>query len=161
MSGESLTADARATRDFMAFRVVRAHARITAQATRLLARESGLTPRQWWIIADMMAEQPRTATELAQISDTDKGLLSRNLKSLREMGLVEMARDEADQRQQIISLTEAGRRKHDETLPLMKARNDWLTREVDDDELRCAMRVLEKIEKAAENVTFPTGGEPV
>lgn len=109
----------------------------------------------------MMAEQPRTATELAQISDTDKGLLSRNLKSLREMGLVEMARDEADQRQQIISLTEAGRRKHDETLPLMKARNDWLTREVDDDELRCAMRVLEKIEKAAENVTFPTGGEPV
>lgn len=151
--------EARATRDFMAFRVERAHARITAQATRVLAKECGLTPRQWWIIADMMAEQPRTATELAQISDTDKGLLSRNLKALREMGLVEMFRDEGDQRQQIIFLTEAGKRKHDETLPLMRARNDWLTRDVDDDELQCAMRVLAKIEKAAESMDFPIGGD--
>lgn len=155
MNVESIDAEARATREFVAFRIERAHARVTAQATRVLARESGLTPRQWWIIADMMAEQPRTATELAQLSDTDKGLLSRNLKALREMGLVEMSRDESDNRQQIISLTDAGRRKHDETLPLMRVRNAWLTQDVTDEELDVAMRVLAKVEKAAESASFP------
>lgn len=155
MNVESIDAEARATREFVAFRIERAHARVTAQATRVLARETGLTPRQWWIIADMMAEQPRTATELAQLSDTDKGLLSRNLKALREMGLVEMSRDESDNRQQIISLTDAGRRKHDETLPLMRARNAWLTQDVTDEELDVAMRVLAKVEKAAESASFP------
>ena len=146
--------NARETREFMAFRIERVHARITAQATKVLSKNSGLTPRQWWIIADMMAEQPRTATELATIADIDKGLLSRNLKALREMGLVEMTRNSSDQRQQIISLTEAGKDKHAETLPLMRARNDWLTRDISDEELECAMKVLDKLERAATTTDF-------
>lgn len=155
MGDGPLKPEADATREFVAFRIERAHARITAQTTRVLAKESGLTPRQWWIIADMRAEEPRTATELAQISDIDKGLLSRNLKTLRAMGLVEMTRNASDNRQQIISLTEAGRRKHDETIPLMRARNEWLTKDVSDEELSCAMRVLARVEEAAEAASFP------
>ena len=48
-----------------------------------------------------------------------------------------------------------GKRKHDETLPLMRARNEWLTRDISDEELHCALRVLAKLEKAAETTTIP------
>ena len=154
MRSEPTSRDDRATRDFVAFRVERAHARITAQAARVLARDGALTPRQWWIIADMVAENPATATELAQIADLDKGLLSRNLKALREMGFVRMERDPTDQRQQLISLTEAGRAKHGELLPLMTARNQWLVHDISDEELETTFRVLEKLEKAAETTEF-------
>ncbi|MEO1611850.1 MAG: MarR family winged helix-turn-helix transcriptional regulator [Pseudomonadota bacterium] len=154
MRTEPTDRDNRATRDFVAFRVERAHARITAQAARVLAQDGELTPRQWWIITDMVAEQPATATELAQIADLDKGLLSRNLKALREMGFVSMERDPTDQRQQLIQLTEAGRRKHDELLPLMTARNRWLVHDVSDGELETTFRVLEKLERAAETTSF-------
>ena len=136
--------DASHTRRFVAYFVERAHTKLTLQTQRVLGAYVGLTPRQWWIIADMMAERPRTATELASLADIDKGLLSRNLKASREMGLVEMARNTQDQRQQIISLTEAGRAKHDETIPTMRARNDWLTHDISEEELDIAMRVLSK-----------------
>lgn len=154
MSAERVEQSDRSTRDFVAFRVERAHSRITAQAARVLARDGELTPRQWWIIADMVAEAPETATELAQISDTDKGLLSRNLKALKEMGFVEMHRDHNDQRQQIIELTEAGRRKHAELLPIMTARNNWLVHDISDEELETALKVLAKLETAAEATEF-------
>ncbi|MEL7462656.1 MAG: MarR family winged helix-turn-helix transcriptional regulator [Pseudomonadota bacterium] len=154
MRTEPTGRDDRATRDFVAFRVERAHARITAQAARVLAKDGALTPRQWWIITDMVAEKPTTATELAQIADLDKGLLSRNLKALREMGFVHMERDPGDQRQQIISLTDAGHRKHEELLPLMTARNQWLVHDVSDEDLETTFRVLEKLELAAETTDF-------
>lgn len=149
-----MTDDEKATRDFVAFKVERVHSKLTAQATKLLAERCGLTPRQWWIIADLMAEAPETATELARISDVDKGLLSRNLKTLKEKGLVEMRRDPSDQRQQLIALTEAGRAKHAETLPLMRARNQHLTAGVSPEDMRTTMDVLSALEKAASTTVF-------
>ena len=155
MRKQPQTREERATRDFVAFTIEQVQARLTAQAARILSEDGDLTPRQWWIIADMMAEQPNTATELAQIANIDKGLLSRNLKALKEKGLVEMRRDPTDQRQQIIALTEAGRRKHEELIPVMRARNEWLIREIGEEDLATAMDVLEKLERATSATSFP------
>ncbi|MGB0411529.1 MAG: MarR family winged helix-turn-helix transcriptional regulator [Pikeienuella sp.] len=146
----------RLTRGFLAYRVERVHSRLTAQATKILARECGLTPRQWWIIADMMAERPRTSTDLARIAEIDKGLLSRNLKALADKGLVTLERDLNDRRQQIISLTEQGREIHAETIPVMKARNDALTRDMSEGEIKLLLDLLDKVEAAAGDTSFGT-----
>ena len=142
-------AESRAVGGFAAYRIERVHAHLAAQASALLAREVGLTPRQWWIIADLYELKPRTATELAERSDVDKGLLSRNLKALAENGLIAMRTDPADQRQQILSLTEAGVAMYEQALPLMKARNQRLIDGVSPDDYETFLSVLDRIDAAA------------
>lgn len=149
-----MTEDDLITRNFMAFRIERVHARLTAQSQKILAERSGLTHRQWWIIADMMAEKPRTATELAEIGDIDKGLLSRNLKALAEMGLVATESDPTDLRVQVISLTEKGREMHAHTVPVMRKRNEHLLRGIAREDLEATLRVLDQLEKAATRTRF-------
>ena len=65
-----------------------------------------------------------------------------------------MRRDPSDQRQQLISLTEAGRAKHAETIPVMRARNDHLTAEISGEDMVTAMAVLDKLEAAAKQTSF-------
>lgn len=154
MLDQTVRADDRATRRFIAYQVERAHAKLTIQATRVLAAHCGLTPRQWWIIADMMAEAPETASELAMIGDMDPGQLSRNMKMLVDAGYVETRGDARDRRRQIISLTDAGRAVHDETIPVMAARNRHLVAGLAEQELEVGLRVLRRLEAAAAETSF-------
>lgn len=154
MWDEDAKVEDRLTRGFLAYRIERVHVRLTAQATKILAKHCGLSLRQWWIIADMMAEQPRTSTDLARVAEIDKGLLSRNLKALSEQGIVTLERDFEDRRQQIISLTEKGREIHADMVPVMKERNDALTRDMSDEEVEQLLAMLEIIEASAAKTNF-------
>lgn len=142
-------APSRAVGGFAAYRIERAHARLAAEALVLLNKTLGLTPRQWWIIADLAELAPRTATELALVADVDKGLLSRNLKRLNAIGLVAIERDRMDHRQQILSLTRDGRALYDRGLPIMEERNRRLVENVSDEEYQTFLSVLERIDDAA------------
>ncbi|MEM8753321.1 MAG: MarR family winged helix-turn-helix transcriptional regulator [Pseudomonadota bacterium] len=114
-----------------------------------MSRTLDLTPRQWWIIADMVELQPRTATELAAMADVDKGLLSRNLKVLAARGYVAVERDKIDHRQQILSLTDEGRAIYKRGLPIMEERNRNLVKDVSDEDYAVFLRVLDAIDAAA------------
>lgn len=146
--------DASHTRRFVAYFVERAHTKLTLQTQRVLGAYVGLTPRQWWIIADMATEKPRTATELSRIGDVDKGLLSRNLKTLEEMGLVSTRRSALDRREVEISLTEAGYAKYRETVPYMEARNAHVTAAMSDEDFETLQRLLAQVTEAAERTNF-------
>ena len=154
MLDDMLPDDAAATRGFVAYHVERAHAKLTMQAVKVLGAHAGLTPRQWWIIADMMAEAPETASDLAALSDVDKGQLSRNLKTLVDLGLVATERSAEDRRRQFIRLTAEGRRLHDHTIPLMNARNAHLVRDISSEDLEIGLRMLRRLETAAAETRF-------
>lgn len=145
----SQEAPSRAVGGFAAYRIERAHAHLAAEALVLLNKRLGLTPRQWWIIADMAELSPRTATELAAMADVDKGLLSRNLKVLAEKGFVSVERDRMDHRQQILALTDAGRALYKKGLPVMEARNQRLVENVSKEDYAVFLSVLERIDEAA------------
>ena len=134
---------------FAAYRVERVHARLTAQGGALLSKHAGLTLRQWWIIVDIVETEAKTATELSEMTDVDKGLLSRNLKVLIQEGLVSMTKDATDQRRQLIKLTERGYEVYRDTLPIMNKRNESLTADVAKEEYETFLRVLDKIEASA------------
>jgi DNA-binding MarR family transcriptional regulator len=139
---------------FAAYRIERVHARLTAQGGAVLAKHSELTLRQWWIIADMAEMSPRTATDLAELSDIDKGLLSRNLKVLVEHGLVTFEKNEADLRQHLIALTDAGRKIYEEVLPIMDRRNAHLIKGVSEADYKTFLDVLDRIESASQRTDF-------
>ncbi|MEM7545612.1 MAG: MarR family winged helix-turn-helix transcriptional regulator [Pseudomonadota bacterium] len=139
----------RAVGAFTAYRIERVHARLTAQGSAILKAHCDLTLRQWWIIADIAEMKPETATELSRVADVDKGLLSRNLKTLVNLGYVSMERDSRDHRQQLINLTPEGWEIYRSTLPIMNQRNEKLTKNMSGKDVDALLSSLDKIEAAA------------
>ncbi|MDP5335995.1 MAG: MarR family winged helix-turn-helix transcriptional regulator, partial [Paracoccaceae bacterium] len=80
----------------------------------------------------------------------DKGLLSRNLKTLIEDGVVAARTDDGDHRVQILALTAKGQAIFERTLPVTRARQQMLRDDLTEEELRVFRRVLDKLEIAAE-----------
>jgi len=141
---------------FLTFRLSRVQAKLNVQAARLLSEKAGLTLSQWRIIALIGSQETGLASELTRRSAMDKGLFSRKLKSLTEAGLVESRPHEADHRAQVLSLTAAGRRKYEETLPHMQARQAGLQAELTETERAVFFAVLDKLDLAAERTDFGT-----
>ncbi|GAA0767330.1 helix-turn-helix domain-containing GNAT family N-acetyltransferase [Ideonella azotifigens] len=76
----------------------------------LLDSDFNLTEsRVLWELAHLQEGAGITGTALGRLLDLDVGYLSRLLRSLKERGLVEANRSEADGRQSLLQLTAAGR----------------------------------------------------
>lgn len=135
---------------FLTFRLSRVQAKLNAQATRVLREASGITLTQWRIIALIGALGQSRLSELARDAALDKGLLSRNLKTLIEGGIVEAEQDEADHRVQNLRLSAKGNRIFEHTLPVTRARQQMLREDLSDHELEVFHRVLDKLEISAE-----------
>ncbi|HSI48002.1 MAG TPA: bifunctional helix-turn-helix transcriptional regulator/GNAT family N-acetyltransferase [Ideonella sp.] len=65
--------------------------------------------RVLWELAHLQGGAGITGTALGRLLDLDVGYLSRLLRSLKERGLVEAKRSEADGRQSLLQLTPSGR----------------------------------------------------
>ncbi|MDP5346932.1 MAG: MarR family winged helix-turn-helix transcriptional regulator [Paracoccaceae bacterium] len=135
---------------FLTYRLSRVQAKLNAQATRILRATSGITLTQWRVIALVGAAGQTRLSELAKIAALDKGLLSRNLKTLIEDGVVAARTDDGDHRVQILALTAKGQAIFERTLPVTRARQQMLRDDLTEEELRVFRRVLDKLEIAAE-----------
>ncbi len=113
-------------RSFIIARLAWAYLTISNRSSELLEAHADLTNRQFNILAELVASEPRTAADLARRTDVDKALVSRNLKVLREMGLIQWRQDPEDGRAKILSLTESGVLRHAKAMQLMRAWNDHL-----------------------------------
>lgn len=69
----------------------------------------GLTYPQYLVMMVLWERNGQTVKEIGARLDLDSGTLSPLLKRLGKMGLITRMRDEADERQVVISLTEQGR----------------------------------------------------
>ena len=102
------------------------HCTLLRKATRRLSRlydmavaPSGLKTTQAAILAEIGRSQPCPVGELAEKLVMDSGALAHTLKPLERDGFITVAVDERDRRNRLVSLTEAGRDKRDETQALL------------------------------------------
>ena len=137
-------------RRFVTYRISRVQAKLNAQATRLLRKASGITLTQWRVIALIGAAGQTQSSTLSKEAALDKGLLSRNLKTLIEDGVVLSKTNAGDHRVQILSLTNKGRAIFEKTLPVTRARQAQLRQGLSDEDLRVFHKVLDHLEIAAE-----------
>ena len=135
---------------FLTYRLSRVQAKLNAQANALLQSQSGLTLSKWRILALIGATGQTRLSELARIAALDKGLLSRNLKIMVGDGLVAAKQDDIDHRVQHLSLTPAGQRLFDNTLPKMRQRQARLRDALSPTELEAIYSALDKLEVASE-----------
>ncbi len=140
---------AEAYSQYVTYRISQLNARLTAQATRLLKSDSGLSVVRWRILALINASAPITSATLIKSIAMDAGLFSRNLKALISEGLVESTKNTDDQRQQMLTLTPAGTALFQQAAPAMNKRRERLTADIATDDLNAFFRVLGILEQRA------------
>ncbi len=135
---------------FLTYRISRLHGKLNAQASRILRGSVGLTLNQWRMVAFIGGAEKITASELINCTAMDKGMVSRNVRSLIESGLVLSAPHDTDHRVHVLSLSPRGRDIFDATLPVMRRRQVHLKNSLSDQDLATFRKVLDLLEVAAE-----------
>jgi DNA-binding MarR family transcriptional regulator len=82
--------------------------------------ESGLSTAQLGLLALIAVIEDDTLGALAQRAGLEQSTLSRNLRTLEEAGLIEIAAVEADLRRRAVWLTETGARRLEAALPVWR-----------------------------------------
>ena len=104
--------------------------------THFLDREMasmGLTVAQLGLMAQIATAEDDTLGALAVRAGVDQSTLSRNLRTLEAEGLIEIAIVETDQRRRMVWLTETGARRLEKAIPVWRAANARLARQVPSD----------------------------
>jgi MarR family transcriptional regulator, organic hydroperoxide resistance regulator len=108
--------------DFLCFAVYSANLAF-GRAYRPILEQLGLTYPQYITIVALWEEDDQTVSGLGEKLFLESNTLTPLLKKLEAMGYVRRQRDPADERQVVVSLTDAGRRLREKglTMNLVKA----------------------------------------
>src|SRR5512134_1783202 len=108
--------------DFLCFAVYSANLAF-GRAYKPILEQLGLTYPQYIAIVALSEEDNQTVSSLGEKMFLESNTLTPLLKKLEAMGYVRRRRDAVDERQVVVSLTDAGRRLRDKTFStnLMKA----------------------------------------
>ena len=136
---------------FLTYRLARVQAKLNAQASRILRDHAGLTLTQWRLIALIGFTVQTNAAALSRTATMDKGLISRNIRTLGQDGLVRIIPDENDHRAQTLQLTSKGKAIFEKTLPRMRQRQQALRSLLTDEEEQALSSALEKLEAATDD----------
>jgi len=100
---------------------------------------------QFELLIELYARGPMHAGELAEAVEASAATVSGMLDNLCDADLVERTRSEADRRLVVVKITRRGRRKVEARKATWQRRWQEAMEGVDDEELRVAARVLERI----------------
>ncbi|WP_298859467.1 MarR family winged helix-turn-helix transcriptional regulator [uncultured Sulfitobacter sp.] len=137
---------------FLTYRISRLHQKLNTQATKILSDSVGVTLNQWRMVAFIGGAETVTASELVRYTAMDKGLVSRNVKSLIAEGLVASSEHAKDNRVHVLSLTSEGKEVFDTALPKMRRRQENLQTDLSAEDVANLRRMLAILERAAEKV---------
>lgn len=107
----------------------------------------GLSVTQWRAMAILGRHDNLAARDVAARSAMDKVAVSRALAGLVEQGLVRRTTAREDKRESRLRLTAAGRRVHDQIVPLALAHERRLLERLDPEERRWLTRILDVLQR--------------
>ncbi|KUF09328.1 MarR family winged helix-turn-helix transcriptional regulator [Pseudoponticoccus marisrubri] len=139
---------------FLTYKMARVQAKLNAQTSRILRENVGITLTQWRLIALIGSAERTTAAHLSRLAAMDKGLISRNVKTLVGARLVASHRDTDDSRAHHLRLTAQGREVYDRMMPRMSTRQEKLRDRLTAEELEVFLAALDKLEAAADDPTI-------
>lgn len=131
------------------FRLSRLNVHLSAQATRTLASASDLSLNQWRVFFLVHHLQPVTSKTVSSLSAMDPAVISRCARSLMDKGILELERNEEDQRERFMTLSNDGKALMDRLGPIMDARRQKLDQVLTEEENRILNRIISKLEDQA------------
>ena len=114
-------------------------------ALKEILRPFSITPVQWRVLTNLQEFDGQNVNALAERSYTDRTNLSRAVAMLEEDGLVERRREDRDQRNVLVFITEAGLKKFDEARPAALQDIDFVLEGLSKSEIDTLMALLNKI----------------
>lgn len=114
-------------------------------ASRLYLSQFGIGIEAWRIIVLLAIEKSITANRICQVIFMDKASVSRSLKNLEALGLIEFKDDPSDARQRFIELTTKGLAIHDEIIGIALARETRLLACLSDEEQETLTHLLARV----------------
>ena len=112
---------------------------------RSLLSSSGLTPRQYGVLARLWDEDGLPLHDLANRLYVDQTSLSRTLHAMEQNGLLRRSRDPGDRRVCRFFLTEKGAQMRQSLLPGVIRHNESLLEGFSANEVRTMRRMLKKM----------------
>ncbi len=112
--------------DFLCFAIYSANLAY-GRAYKPILEELGLTYTQYIAVVALWEEDNQTVGHLGERMFLESNTLTPILKKLEEMGYLRRQRDPKDERQVVISLTDAGRRLREKALPMNLVKESGLT----------------------------------
>ncbi|UWQ20169.1 MarR family winged helix-turn-helix transcriptional regulator [Jannaschia sp. W003] len=140
---------------FVTFRLSRTQSKLTAHTTNLLRAHSDMTVAEWRLMRLLDAGGPTTMATLARQVQMDKGQLSRKIKGLAARGLVELRPDPRDSRRQVLRITPEGSATIERLVPVIRRRQELLTRDISPEDMKVFMRVLAQLDEASDHGEVP------
>lgn len=110
----------------------------------------GLSVTQWRAMAILGRHEGLAARDVAARAAMDKVAVSRALAGLVEQGLVRRTTAREDKRESRLRLTAAGRRVHDQIVPLALAHERRLLQRLSAEERQWLGRILDVLQQAPE-----------
>lgn len=141
-------------RSFVTFRLTRLQAQVNAQAQHILRTYSDVGQSEWRVLILVQDHGTSTMAQVVRDGQMDKAQVSRAVKSLIQKGYLNSTPDPGDQRQNILSLTEAGGQVHTTVLPHMQARQKILLEGLSEADIAHLYSILDQLEHAAERRDF-------
>lgn len=149
------SARARPLQLYVTYRLSTLSAKLNRQAGSVLKRAGNLRVPEWRVLALLSVHGEMNGSAIADLVGFDPGQVSRIFRALETRGLISVRRTDDDRRGAHMSLTRAGRALHAKVLPLMQQRQEHLLAALTPQERAIFLRVIDKLQIAAERRDFP------
>ena len=133
----------------LTYRIARLQARLSAQATEILKKNTDISLSEWRILAILIDPEIDSQKDVLKAMGLDKGQVSRTLKRLEAKKYIIIDHDDTDQRKRQIALSDSGKELVKHILPLMLKRQAYLKSPFDEDELTTFYEFITKLEQIA------------
>ena len=141
--------------DFLPYRLAILSHTVSSLIARVYDKRFGLTIPEWRVIAIVGRFPGLSAVEVADRTMLDKVAVSRAVTKLIKAGRIDREFADADRRRSILTLSEDGRKVHDEVAPLAMAMEDDLLHGLADDEIAILNTVIERLLVRARLISSP------
>ena len=141
--------------DFLPYRLAILSHTVSSLIARVYDKRFGLTIPEWRVIAIVGRFPGLSAVEVAERTMLDKVAVSRAVTKLIKAGRINRAFADADRRRSILTLSEDGRKVHDEIAPLALAMEDDLLHGLDDEQISTLNTVIERLLVRARLISSP------
>lgn len=143
--------------DFLPYRLSVLSNTVSNAIAGACGRRFGVGIPEWRVIAVLGRSPGLSASEVAERTLMDKVAVSRAVSKLLKSGRIERRFADSDRRRSILTLTDAGRKLHDEIAPLALEFQDELLHDLDEDEIRTLHRLTERLLARARQIGSPQG----
>lgn len=133
---------------FLPYRLSVLSNRISDAIARTYRERFGLAVTEWRVMAVLGRHRALSAGEVAQRTAMDKVAVSRAVARLLGRGLLARDTHGDDRRRSVLALSPAGRRVHDQVVPLALDYERALLAPLDPDERATLARLLSRLEEA-------------